>query len=346
MLVNIALSASLPGQEKDEKKKVDEAQRADAQALVDLVESAAQGKPASAGLELKWGRHYFLKAQGEKTYVPFVLAVPAASASSPNVGLYLRVVAREAAQGSPGTAQGPTGTSGTTAKPKSEGSQYAFEDLYFFDLPPAAAGKPHRIARAFAVPPGDYDVYVAIKEHAAQNAGEATSKSGVVHQAITVPNYNVPGLSTSDVIVAERIETLTEPISSDSQADHPFTFGQMQVTPALEHRFAKKDELQIVFWIYGAGTDAQTKKPDAHIEYKFHRVDGDKQAYFNKTDPQMLNAETLPKQFDLAAGHQLSGSLGVPLASFPEGNYRLEIEVQDKAAGKQVTRDVTFTVAP
>jgi hypothetical protein len=48
----------------------------------------------------------------------------------------------------------------------------------------------------------------------------------------------------------------------------------------------------------------------------------------------------------LAAGHQLSGSLGVPLASFPEGNYRLEIEVQDKAAGKQVTRDVTFTVAP
>jgi hypothetical protein len=206
MLVSIALSASLAGQEKDENKKVDDAQRADAQALVDLVESAAQGKPAGAGLELKWGRHYFLKAQGDKTYVPFVLAVPA-GVSSGNVGLYLRVVARAVPEAA-------TGTSGTTAQGKSDAAQYAFEDLYFFDLPPAAAGKPHRIARAFAVPPGDYDVYVAIKEHAAKKDGETASKSGVVHQAITVPNYNVPGLTTSDVIVAERIETLAEPIRS------------------------------------------------------------------------------------------------------------------------------------
>ena len=52
-------------------------------------------------------------------------------------------------------------------KPKSDAAQYAFEDLYFFDLPPASAGKIHRITRAFAVPPGDYDVYVAMKEHGA-----------------------------------------------------------------------------------------------------------------------------------------------------------------------------------
>jgi hypothetical protein len=57
-----------------------------------------------------------------------------------------------------------------------------------------------------------------------------------------------------------------------------------------------------------------------------------------------MNAQTLPPQFDLAAGHQLPGSLAVPLASFPEGDYRLEVKVTDKTSGASLTRDVPFTV--
>jgi len=34
----------------------------------------------------------------------------------------------------------------------------------------------------------------------------------------------------------------------------------------------------------------------------------------------------------------------VPLASFPEGDYRLEIKITDKIANKTLTRDVNFTV--
>ena len=343
VLASAVLSVSLAAQGKG---KTDQAQRADAQALIDMVEAASQGKaPSGGGLDLDWGRHYFLKAQGDRTYVPFVLQVPAGVTSSPAVGLYLRVVARGAppAAAEPKdeekTDAGKTGTDGET-------SEYAFEDLYFFDLPAAAPGRPHRIARAFAVAPGEYDVYVAIRERAAGKS-DAPAKSGVVREALTVPNFHVEGLTTSDVIFAERVETLAEPIDTETQADHPFTFGQMQVQPAVEHRFTKKDALQFVFWIYGAATDPQTKKPDVNVEYKFHRVEGEKQTYFNRTEPQVLNAQTLPPEFDAAAGHQLAGSLAdVPLVSFPEGDYRLEIEVQDKAAGRQITRDVNFTVAP
>ena len=72
------------------------------------------------------------------------------------------------------------------------------------------------------------------------------------------------------------------------------------------------------------------------------RPEGEK--YFNKTAPQQLNASTLPPQFDVAAGHQLPGSLVVPLASFPEGDYRLEIKVTDKISGKTLTQNVNFTV--
>jgi hypothetical protein len=57
-----------------------------------------------------------------------------------------------------------------------------------------------------------------------------------------------------------------------------------------------------------------------------------------------LNAQTLEKGFDLAAGHQLQAGQAVPLASFPEGDYRLEIKVTDKLGSKTLTRDVLFTV--
>ena len=35
----------------------------------------------------------------------------------------------------------------------------------------------------------------------------------------------------------------------------------------------------------------------------------------------------------------------MPLASFPEGDYRLEIKVTDKIANKSLTRDVNFSVS-
>jgi len=36
----------------------------------------------------------------------------------------------------------------------------------------------------------------------------------------------------------------------------------------------------------------------------------------------------------------------VPLASFPEGDYRLEIKVTDKLANKTLTREINFTISP
>ena len=36
----------------------------------------------------------------------------------------------------------------------------------------------------------------------------------------------------------------------------------------------------------------------------------------------------------------------MPLASFPEGDYRLEIKVTDKLANKTLTREINFTISP
>ena len=118
----------------------------------------------------------------------------------------------------------------------------------------------------------------------------------------------------------------------------------MKIEPSADGKFSKAGEFNLVFFVYGAG-DAGGGKPNVVLEYSFYQKQTEGEKYFNKTAPQVLNASTLPPQFDVAAGHQLPGSLVVPLASFPVGDYRLEIKVTDKIANKTLTRDINSGLA-
>jgi len=179
----------------------------------------------------------------------------------------------------------------------------------------------------------------------AETAAGSKARVTVIKRELAVPSLG-DELTTSSVIVADKVDVLQAAISPEKQRENPYTFGQMKITPSEMNKFAKTDDLNIVFWIYGAQLDPGTKKPNVTVDYSFSQKTASGEKYFNKTDPQELNATTLPPQFDLAAGHQLPGSLQVPLASFPEGDYHLEIKVADKVSGKSITRDVTFTIAP
>jgi hypothetical protein len=346
-VLTCAVAPTVGAVQGEKKPKLEESQRKDAQALIALVDEFATGKAPATSLQTKWEQHHYIKALAEKTYVPFTLTIEPAASAAPNVGVYLRVVAR----GTAAVAPPPPEKDKDKKKGTDQPSQYAFEDLYFTDLPAAAAGRPQLLRRAFAVAPGDYDVYVAVKERAAGGAAgsgsgtaEAAPRLGVLKQEISVPNFAGPDLTTSSVIVAESVDVMQTPLAADNQAEHAYTFGQMKVVPALESKFSKKGQLTVILWIYGAKLDETTKKPDVNMEFKFYQKAADKETYFNKTEPQVLNAQTLPPQFDLAAGHQLLGTLELPLASFPEGDYRLEIDVQDKVSSQKLTKDVTFTV--
>jgi hypothetical protein len=69
----------------------------------------------------------------------------------------------------------------------------------------------------------------------------------------------------------------------------------------------------------------------------------DGEVYFNKTPDQVLNASTLPPRFDVATD-VLPGMLFVPLASFPVGEYRLEITLTDAISGETLTTNANFTI--
>ncbi len=231
---------------------------------------------------------------------------------------------------------------------KDKGPSYPFEDVYFTDLR-SAAGQSPRLSRAFSVPAGSYDVYLALRERPAGGGSEksdAPVKVFVMKQTIDIPNYWSGDFQTSSVIVAEKVEPLSAPLPPESQRERPYVLGSTEIVPTTDNKFKKTQELGIIFQIYGAklGSD---KKPDVTIEYNFMTRSSDgSEKPFNKTPPQQMNAQTLPANFDPDAGYQLVGGQTIPLTSFPEGDYRLEIKVTDNKATKSLTRDVLFSVTP
>jgi hypothetical protein len=218
--------------------------------------------------------------------------------------------------------------------------KYAWDNVHFFDLPQDGV-----VSRALQVPAGDYDVFIAVKDRSTEEKNPPPPKVGVLKRSLSVPDYNKAELQTSSIILARAVEPQQTAVKPEEQQDNPYVFGPMKIVPSADGKFPKASELNVVFWIYGAG-EATGGKPDVQVDYNFYQKLSSGEKYFNKTAPQALNATTLPPEFSVAAGHQLPGSLVVPLMSFPEGDYRLEIKVTDKAAqGKTVTQNVDFSVA-
>lgn len=309
----------------------------------------------SGDVPVTWDSNHFVKGQTD-TYIPFTLQLDKASLPS-GAAIWVRIVNAEqaAAFASMVTSSARQGNNNKNQPPAR--ATFAWDNGSFTDVPEGG-----KLQRAIQLRPGQYVAYIAVKERSAAAAAAANQrgndrnrneknappaaapgKVGVLRHELTVPDFGQGDLTTSSVIVARSVEQVTAPPTD--QESNPYVFGPMRIVPSPDGKFGKSAELSVIFWIYGAQA-AASGKPDVTIEYNFYQKMGDSEKYFNKTAPQQLNAQTLPPEFSVAAGHQLPGSLVVPLTSFPAADYRLEIKVTDKASGKSMTQNVNFTVLP
>jgi hypothetical protein len=335
-------SAGVFAQKKDDKKQ-DEAQKKEALAIFKLVDDVMAGTAQPTNdLGLTWVHEDSLKAQGNKEFVPFIVTLDPAKVTSPTLSYYWRVVSKNPA---PTPAPDPNAKKDDKKKDdknKTARTEYPWEDLHII---PMAQGQtaPLRIARSFTVPAGAYDVYIVAREPMSPAKNAPAPKTSVLKQSVTVPDYWNGELTTSSVIMAQRLDPLAAPLTPQQLSERPYAMGSMEIVPQTELSFSKKGELQPVFMVYNPKLDSNNK-PDITIEYNFYsKPSGAPEKFFNHTSPQNFNAQTMP-QFDAAAGHQIPGGIAIPLASFPEGDYRLEIKITDKIGNKTMTRDVNFTV--
>ena len=341
-IIVLTLAVGVFAQKKDDKKQTDE-QKRDIQAVVKLVDDMAAGQPAPNDFNVTWAHEDFLKAQGNKQYAPFAVTLDATKTTAGTVAFYWRAVSKDAAPPPPPSAPDSKDKDKKDDKKSPKRPEYAYEDVSFVPVTGQQNG-PIRIQRSLTVPTGVYDVYVAVKEPTSSQKNAPPSKASVIKQTLNVPDFWNGELNTSSVIVAQRIEPLATPLTTQQQIERPYALSGLEIVPVVEMKMSKKNELQTFMIIYNPKIDS-ANKPDVIVEYSFFTKSGGTEKFFNKTSPQSLNAQTLPPQFDVTAGHQLQAGQGVPLTSFPEGDYRLEIKVTDKLANKSLTRDVNFTVS-
>ena len=303
-----------------------QAEQQEIQNLVRVADAAMTGQQAPAEFPIQF-QNDFLKAQGSRVWVPITLTLDPAKLSSSALTLYLRVVPR-----------------GMTAPPAAPA--YPFEDVSFMDLK-AAPGQPLRILRGIGVPAGSYDLYVVLHERPAAGApaGGAPGKTSVLKHPLDVPNYGTGEFATSTVILAERVDQLPAPITPDKQSEHPYAFGQTEIAVSADRKFKKTQELIVLLQIYNPMLTPE-KKFNLEATYTFYRQDAGAEKRFNSTEPQVFNADTMGAGFDPSGNSSIQAGQGVPLQSFPEGQYRLEIKITDKLSAKVLTQNVNFTVTP
>src|SRR5215467_4500308 len=96
----LACSVALVAQKKDDNsnKKQTDAQKKEILDIVNIVNGAAGGGAAATNdFGLAWVHEDYLKATANKEYIPFTVTFDASKVTSPNVALYWRVVAKDAA---------------------------------------------------------------------------------------------------------------------------------------------------------------------------------------------------------------------------------------------------------
>lgn len=363
----VALSALLvvPLLARSQDKKPDQkqpdpasqAQAQDVQSLVRIADAAMTGQQVPSDFPIQF-QNDFLKAQQSRVWVPITLTVDPAKLTTSAVTLYIRVAPRgmtAPAPPAPAPDQKPDQKKNDKDKKKDSGKQaaapeappspYPFEDVSFLDLKPSAPGQPARITRGVGVPSGQYDFYIVLRERAAAGA---TPKAAVLKQPVDVPNYANGELATSSVLIAEKIDQLPSPITPDQQSEHPYAFGQQEIAVSPDHKFKKAQELIVLVQIYNP-TISPDKKFNLEATYTFYSQAADGEKKFNSTEPQIFTPESMGAAFDPSGPERsIQAGQGIPLQSFPEGNYRLEIKITDKLASppKALTQNVNFTVTP
>jgi hypothetical protein len=210
---------------------------------------------------------------------------------------------------------------------------FPYEEYHFIDAKSARPGDLRIVERALSLPPGEYDVFVALVDRSKLK----TSSPAILKRTITVPDFWNDQFRLSSLMLARDVRTLKIAFAGQQQVEHPYAFGTAEVIPAPAGVFTVDEALTVVFQMCNYGA------PDTDLaaDYAFYRVDGPRRL-FNKTDTQHFSDADLPP----AGGweSQAFASQAVPLQPFPPGQYELEVSVRDRLTRAAAKATVAFTV--
>jgi hypothetical protein len=335
----VCATAVLRAQSDQRQARIDEALRREGEALVRIADDASNGRAVPRDFPLEWQNDFFKAQPG--TFVPFTLTFDGTQLTGGRALLYVRAeregVATDAAR---------------------RRASYAYETI--FPVAIESADRNAVVRRGFAVPPGRYRVIVALRESGNPSSEEqdAPRRTAVLARELHVPDFWTGELATSTVMLADRLEPLSQPVPLNELDENPYVVGAQRIHPSVSRVFGRNRELIVVFLIYNPSV-GPNRHFDVQVDYHLYSQDrgvvsppagqGDHppartgERYVTRTNPQRFNPSLMGNRFDPVGAPVLAGQ-GILLSSFEPGEYRLGITVTDLLSRKSLTRDVTFTV--
>jgi GWxTD domain-containing protein len=200
-----------------------------------------------------------------------------------------------------------------------------FEDPVETTASPAelADAKERKSAYQKALPlaPGTYKVEVVVRDI-------ASGATGVRKIGFTVPKYDPKQLGTSTLVMASKLENITNPALQTSM----FNIGQTKVMPNLSGNYRKGQPVGLYMQVYNVGTDQTTLRPSVDVQYVL-----------------MQNGKEVGKQSEdwqgLADyGQRLTLSRLIDTRNLNTGEYSIEIRIRDRVSGQSIKQEGKFTV--
>ena len=165
-------------------------------------------------MKLKF-QHHLLKSN-EFVYIPYILELSGEKFTSFPVTMYVRAVQK----GAPA----PEG--------KGVEASWPFADVYFLtEKNVVMTGDVAEVPRALQLSPGEYTLYVAMRERQPKDRKQQP-KTTVLVQDLTVPDMN-KDLTTSSVILATALTPAPEQLTGQQQLEQPFTISGYKVVAVV-----------------------------------------------------------------------------------------------------------------
>ena len=327
-----------------EEAGLEEWQENEIRPLLDRLYAAIDGDlPSEKPLEIV--RMDFLKGSEGSIYAPFTMTMDPSKFSQPEFVMYMYATPH-AAPPAAAEAAPPAAAEDATESAEDTLRVTTFEDLFFINVFESTSAEGLlEINRAFQAPGGTHDLYIVVRDSLGPEGDLDDlddSMVMVLKEEVEVPNFWSEEFQTSTLIKAVSMDLIEAPLPPDEQRANPYTIGTTKITPKRDGNYGKDEELTLLFYVYNPRLTDEMR-PDVNVEFDFYRVGPAGESFFNKTAPQAFSAETLPADFPVTAG--LPSGQSVPLASFPTGDFRLEIKITDNVAGQMLTREMRFNVS-
>ncbi|HEY0379651.1 MAG TPA: GWxTD domain-containing protein [Pyrinomonadaceae bacterium] len=176
--------------------------------------------------------------------------------------------------------------------------------------------------KAVLLSPGTYKVEVVVRDI-------ESGATGVRKYGFTVPKYDPKQLNTSTLVLAAKLENVTNPATETSR----FVIGQTKVVPNLSRQYRRGQPVGLYLQVYNVGTDQTTLRPSVDVQYVL--TQGGKEVGKQTEDWQGL----------ADYGQRLTLARMIDTSRLSVGEYGIEIRIRDRVSGQTVKQEDKFTVS-